>query len=101
MKINEYCNMSHGVYYVKVEVLNSNFKKTFKGVANYGVKPTFDKNEPLLEVHLFDFNENIYGKKLKVEFIKHIRKEKKFESIEKLKDQIIKDIKIIKNDRLF
>ena len=101
MKINEYCNMSHGVYFVKVEVLNSNFKKTFKGVANYGVKPTFDKNEPLLEVHLFDFNENIYGKKLKVEFIKHIRKEKKFESIEKLKDQIIKDIKIIKNDRLF
>lgn len=101
MKINEYCNMSHGVYYVKVEVLNSNFKETFKGVANYGVKPTFDKNEPLLEVHLFDFNENIYGKKLKVEFIKHIRKEKKFESIEKLKDQIIKDIKIIKNDRLF
>ena len=101
MKINEYCNMRHGVYFVKVEVLNSNFKKTFKGVANYGVKPTFDKNEPLLEVHLFDFNENIYGKKLKVEFIKHIRKEKKFESIEKLKDQIIKDIKIIKNDRLF
>ena len=59
------------------------------------------KNEPLLEVHLFDFEENIYGKKLKVEFIKLIRKEKKFQSIEKLKDQIIKDIKIVKNDRLF
>ena len=101
MKINDYCNLQYGVYYVNVEILNSKFQKTFKGIANYGVKPTFDKNEPLLEVHLFDFDENIYGKKLKVDFIKQIRKEKKFPSIEKLKDQIIKDIKIVKNDRLF
>ena len=101
MKINEYCDLFYGVYYVNVEILNSKFKKSLKGIANYGVKPTFDKNEPLLEVHLFDFDENIYGKKLKVEFIKLIRQEKKFQSIEKLKDQIIKDIKTIKNDRLF
>lgn len=101
MKIKDYCDLYYGVYYVNVEILNSNFKKTLKGIANYGVKPTFDKNEPLLEVHLFDFEKNIYGKKLKVDFIKLIRKEKKFESIEKLKDQIIKDIKTIKNDRLF
>ena len=100
MKINEYCNLFYGVYYVNVKILNSKFTKSFKGIANYGVKPTFDKNEPLLEVHLFDFEENIYGKKLKVEFIKLIRQEKKFQSIEKLKDQIIKDIKTIKNDRL-
>ena len=101
MKVNDYCNLQYGVYFVNVEILNSKFQKTFKGIANYGVKPTFDKNEPLLEVHLFDFDENIYGKKLKVDFIKQIRKEKKFPSIEKLKDQIIKDIKIVKNDRLF
>ena len=37
----------------------------------------FDKNEPLLEVHLFDFEENIYGKKLKVEFIKNLFGKKK------------------------
>ena len=101
MKIKDYCDLYYGVYYVNVEILNSNFKKTLKGIANYGVKPTFDKNEPLLEVHLFDFEKNIYGKKLKVDFIKLIRKEKKFESIEKLKDQIIKDINTIKNDRFF
>ena len=101
LKINEYCNLYHGVYFVNVQILSTKSKKTFKGIANYGVKPTFDKNKPLLEVHLFDFNKNIYGKKLKVEFIKLIREEKKFQSIEKLKDQIIKDIKTIKNDRLF
>ena len=66
-----------GVYFVKVEILNSNFKNNFKGIANYGVKPTFDKNKPLLEVHLFNFDKNIYGKKLKVEFIKLIREKKK------------------------
>ena len=101
LKINEYCNLYYGVYFVKVQILNINSKNNFKGIANYGVKPTFDKNKPLLEVHLFNFDKNIYGKKLKVEFIKLIREEKKFQSIEKLKDQIIKDIKTIKNDRLF
>ena len=101
LKINEYCDLFYGVYMVSVEILNSNLKKSLKGIANYGVKPTFDKNEPLLEVHIFDFNENIYGKKLKVEFIKLIRQEKKFQSIEKLKYQIIKDIETTKNDRLF
>ena len=101
LKINEYCNLYYGVYYVNVQILNINSKNNFKGIANYGVKPTFDKNKPLLEVHLFNFDKNIYGKKLKVEFIKLIREEKKFQSIEKLKDQIIKDIKTIKNDRLF
>ena len=101
LKINEYCNLYYGVYFVNVQILNINSKNNFKGIANYGVKPTFDKNKPLLEVHLFNFDKNIYGKKLKVEFIKLIREEKKFQSIEKLKDQIIKDIKIVKNDRLF
>ena len=101
LKINEYCNLYYGVYFVNVQILNINSKNNFKGIANYGVKPTFDKNKPLLEVHLFNFDKNIYGKKLKVEFIKLIREEKKFQSIEKLKDQIIKDIKTIKNDRLF
>ena len=65
------------------------------------MKPTFINNEPLLEVHLFNFDEEIYGKKLRIEFVKLIREEKKFESIEKLKDQIINDINTVKNDKLF
>ena len=55
----------------------------------------------MLEVHLFNFDEEIYGKKLRIEFVKLVREEKKFESIEKLKDQIINDINTVKNDKLF
>ena len=82
-------------------ILDSRIDNKFKGIANYGVKPTFTNNEPLLEVHLFNFDEEIYGKKLRIEFVKLVREEKKFESIEKLKDQIINDINTVKNDKLF
>ena len=100
-KINDYCNLLYGVYFVNVTILDSRIDNKFKGIANYGVKPTFTNNKPLLEVHLFNFDEEIYGKKLKIEFVKLVREEKKFESIEKLKDQIIKDINTVKNDKLF
>ena len=49
-------------------------------------------------MHIFDFNEDIYGKKIVVSFMKFLRKEKKFESIEKLKEQIIKDIEVAKKN---
>ena len=75
--------------------------KKFYGIANYGVKPTFMKKTPILEVHIFKFDEEIYGKKIKVSFLKFIRKEKRFESVEKLKDQIIKDIKLVKKNGIF
>jgi len=101
LKINEYCNLLYGVYFVNVTILDSRIDNKFNGIANYGVKPTFKNNEPLLEVHLFNFNEDIYGKKLKIEFVNLVREEKKFESIEKLKDQIIKDINVVKNDKFF
>jgi riboflavin kinase/FMN adenylyltransferase len=101
LKINDYCNLLYGVYFVFVTILDSRIENNFKGIANYGVKPTFKNNEPLLEVHLFNFDEEIYGKKLRIEFVKLVREEKKFESIEKLKDQIINDINTVKNDKLF
>ena len=75
--------------------------KYFYGIANYGVKPTVKNTNPLLEVHIFDFDKNIYSFRMNVEFINFIRAEKKFESLEKLKSQIIKDIGQAKNDRLF
>ena len=96
-KINDYCNLLYGVYFVNVTILDSRIDNKFKGIANYGVKPTFTNNEPLLEVHLFNFDEEIYGKKLRIEFVKLVREEKKFESIEKLKDQIILDNGSISN----
>ena len=65
----------------------------FNGVANFGVRPTVDGEKLLLEVHLFNFNSNLYGKDLTVEFLAFIRSEQQFESFEELKKQINRDIK--------
>jgi len=63
------------------------------GVANVGNRPTVDGTRSLLEVHLFDFNEEIYGKYVHVNFVHKIRNEMKFDSFELLKEQIKKDEK--------
>jgi len=64
----------------------------FKGVANIGYSPTFKNHEFTVEIHIFDFDDNIYGEKILVNFIKRIRDEIKFSSIPELIDQIKKDI---------
>tara|TARA_B110000116_G_scaffold195506_1_gene170318 strand:- start:38 stop:970 length:933 start_codon:yes stop_codon:yes gene_type:complete len=82
-----------GVYAVKT-ILNQN---KFNGIANFGERPTVDGKKLLLEVHLFDFNEDIYGKHLTVEFLTFIRGEKKFDSFSLLVEQIKRDIQISKD----
>ena len=57
-----------GVYAVKVHQKNP--KKPLKAIANLGYRPTFGQNRILLEVHIFNFSGNLYGKYLSVEFIK-------------------------------
>ena len=66
------------------------------GIANMGIRPTVGGSSPVLEVHLFNFNKNIYGKRIKVEFKNKIREEQKFDNIDALKDQIHKDINVAK-----
>jgi len=78
-----------GVYKVVARVQNSEFR----AIANIGVKPTFGENKAVLEVHIPNFFENIYGKNIAVEFIEFIRDERKFDSIDELKKQIETDIK--------
>ena len=58
------------------------------GVANVGTRPTVDGSRTLLEVHLFGFNRDIYGRHVQVRFLKKLRPERKFESFELLKQQI-------------
>ena len=82
-----------GVYAVKCKLNNL----SLKGIANMGVRPTVGGEKPVLEVHLFEFNENIYSQRLQVKFIKKIRDERKFENLDMLKSQIQKDISIAKN----
>lgn len=81
--------MKFGVYAVKVYLLKDNIYLT--GIANIGVKPSFGDNEVLLEVHIFNFDKNIYDKSIRVEFIDFIRAEQKFPDKNLLKQQISKD----------
>lgn len=79
-----------GVYAVELSFSG----KTYKGVCNVGYKPTFyeDKDSiPSVEVHLFDFNQEIYGEEVTVAFFERIRSEKKFNSIDELVSQIQRD----------
>jgi len=77
-----------GVFAVSVEGLKSD---RVRGVANLGTRPTVDGLKTLLEVNLFEFDEEIYGKKIKVIFHRKIRDERKFDSFEELRRQIQKD----------
>ena len=67
--------------------------KTFNAIANVGLRPTFgDIKAPLLEVHILNFGADIYGKILEFEFLHKIRDEIKFTNVDKLKEQILRDI---------
>ena len=70
-----------GIFAVRVSGLKEG---VVSGVASVGTRPTFDLVKPLLEVHLFDFNRDIYGEYIHIDFIARIRDELKFESVEEL-----------------
>lgn len=76
-----------GVYAVSINIA----EKHYYGVANIGCRPTLDGVRQQLEVHIFDFDDDLYGQQIEVVMLKKIRAEKKFESIEALKEQIHKD----------
>jgi len=77
----------YGVYAVQVEVEG----QTYGGVANIGVRPTVDGKEERLEVHLFDFDGDLYGKAMRTSFIGFIREERAMDGLDALKAQIAKD----------
>lgn len=79
-----------GVFAVEVAGLESG--KLVQGVANVGVRPTVGGKVPVLEVHLFDFQRQIYGQHIRVVFRKKIRDEQKFDGLDALKSQIQIDI---------
>jgi len=77
-----------GVYSVWVGYHN----RTYRGITNIGTRPTIAQgNERSIETHLLDFDEDIYGLTLKIEFVSKMRDEKRFESLEELKTQLHKD----------
>ena len=92
--IKDYTIAMPGVYAARVYQKNS--KKPLKAIVNLGYRPTFNQKKILLEAHIFNFSGNLYYKYLSVEFIKFIRKEKKFNNVDQLRKQIQSDLKIAK-----
>ena len=92
--LGNYIIAKPGVYAVKVYLPNK--RKYLKGIANLGYRPTFNQKRILLEVNIFNFSRNLYNKKLIIEFIKFIRKEKKFKGVDQLKRQIKYDVNLTK-----
>lgn len=79
-----------GVYSVEVKYNN----QLYKGMLNYGIKPTVNNgnNRPIAEVHIIDFDKDIYGETISIDVINKIRSEKKFDTMDELKIQIEKDL---------
>jgi riboflavin kinase/FMN adenylyltransferase len=75
---------AYGVYAVKVFYKN----ELYKGMLNIGKRPTVDGTDMTIEVNIFDFDKDIYGERLKVEFVDRIRNEVKFDNLDALKNQI-------------
>lgn len=80
-----------GVYRCNVKIQD----KEYRGFLNYGIKPTIKENhkKPIAEVHIIDFDKDIYGEDIEISILKKIRNEKKFSSIDELKKQINEDLK--------
>lgn len=81
------CRLRHGIYAVRASVDGV----THDGVASWGRRPTVDNGTPLLEVFLFDFSGDLYGRTMEVDFIAWLRAEAKFDSLDALKAQMVKD----------
>ena len=82
--------VKQGVYGVEAEIEGS----AYRGVANFGPRPTFGEDSAVLEVYLEGMSEELYGKKVKIKFLNYIRAIKKFASAEELSAQIGRDVKM-------
>jgi riboflavin kinase/FMN adenylyltransferase len=81
----------NGIYAVKVYVEN----KIYYGATNIGYNPTVNGRTLSIETNIIDFDEDIYGEIIKIEFLDRIRDEKKFNSIDELKSQLRKDVNFV------
>jgi riboflavin kinase/FMN adenylyltransferase len=82
-----------GVYAVHVGLVDEHRTEWYTGAANLGRRPTVDGKGIVLEVHIFDFEGDLYGRQVRVAFVEHLRAERKFDGLEALRAQIAKDCK--------
>lgn len=76
-----------GVYACRIEYMS----KLYKGMSNIGFRPTIDHGDLTIEVHIFDFDEQIYNEEITIYFVDRMRDEKKFNNLRELKEQLEKD----------
>lgn len=92
--LHRHASAIQGIYVVEVFGLDafSQYKQPIQGVASVGTRPTVNETKALLEVFLLDFNQDIYGRHIQVSFLKKLRDEEKFDSLEELIKQIQLDV---------
>jgi riboflavin kinase/FMN adenylyltransferase len=78
-----------GIFAVRVGGLG---EQLLEGVASVGTRPTIGRSEPLLEVFIFDFDDDIYGRQITVHFVSRLREERKFDDVETMKRQMHRDV---------
>lgn len=83
----------NGVYAVDVEVLG----RRYRGMCNIGTRPTVSGTARTIETHILDFDEDIYGLPLRLQFLRRIRDERKFPSLDALKEQLVRDAAAVKD----
>lgn len=87
-----------GVYHVRVATQQQDSERMYYGMLNIGTRPTLDNGtQRSIEVNIFDFHDDIYSQQLHIEFLRFIRHEQKFESIEQLQQQLEKDEMLCRN----
>lgn len=91
VSLGELLRPATGVYAVRAGIDRGAQTHWHDGVANFGRRPTFDKQALLLEVHLFDTAPDLYGEHLRVALVEHLRPERKFSGLEELRRQIADD----------
>ena len=86
--------LKKGVYETRVCVDGT----LYKGITNYGARPTFNEDTVVTETYLDGFSGDLYGKELQVEFVRFLRDIRKFDSVDELKEQLTKDIEKVKTN---
>ena len=89
LKLGHYQRPQYGIYAVRVRVDGD--EHDHPGVASFGIRPMFEPAEEILEAHLFDFESDLYGRRIEVDLIAYLRPEAKFESVDALIQQIRAD----------
>ena len=87
--------LKNGVYFGKVEIDG----KDYSTIINYGSRPTYNLKNKLIEAHIIDFDGDLYGKYITVEFVSFMREILKFDSEKQLKEQLEKDLLKIKGEK--